>query len=122
MSFINWNAYILHCTYIRPKPKAKYAICVSSNEKHLFFFINTEPRKLFDPDSQVKVSPTELPFLKYDSFINAADTITCIVGTTCTVKKHFGPIPDELKNRIKSIVKNSETLSSRFIQDILMSE
>jgi hypothetical protein len=119
MPFINWGAYLLYCTYIRPKPKNKYAICVSSNGKDLFFFINTEPRKIFDPGTQLKVSPLELSFLKYDSYINTADFITCIVGTTCEVKKDFGQIPESLKEQIKIIVENSETLPPRFIQDIL---
>ena len=117
MPFINWGAYLLYCTYIKPKPKNKYAICVSSHEKNLFFFINTEPRKFFDPGTQLKVSPLGLPFLKYDSYINTTDFITCTVGTTCEVKRDFGQISESLKEQIKIVVENSETLPPRFLYE-----
>lgn len=119
MSFIHWNAYLLHCTYIRPKPKDKFAICVPSDGKNLFFFINTKPRTIVDSCTQLEVSSIELPFLKYNSYINTADFITCIVGSTCEVKKEFGLIPNQVIKKIKIAVEDSETLPSRFIQSIL---
>lgn len=119
MPFTNWGAYLLHCTYIKPKPKNKYAICVSCNEKDLFFFINTEPRKIFAAETQLKVSPAELPFLSHNSYINTADFITCIIGATCEVVQDFGQIPEQLKAQIKVAVEKSDTIPPRFIRDIL---
>lgn len=74
---------------------------------------------MFDPLTQVKITTVELPFLKYDSYINTADVITCVVGTTCKVEKEFGPLPIQVIAKIKQAVENSETLPVRFVQNIL---
>lgn len=119
MSFIHWNTYLLYCTYIKPEPKSKFAICVPADDKDLFFYINTNPRTMFNPLTQVKITTVELPFLKYDSYVNTADIINCVVGPTCKVEKEFGQIPKIVIEKIKIAVESSETLPYRFIQSIL---
>ena len=119
MSFVPWNTYLLYCTYIKPEPKNKFAICVPADNKDLFFYINSNPRTIFNPLTQVKITTVEFPFLKYNSYINAADIINCVVGPTCKVEKEFGPIPIQVVTKIKEAVENSETLPYRFVQNIL---
>ena len=74
---------------------------------------------MFDPLTQLKITTVELPFLKYDSYINTADIITCVVGPTCKVEKEFGPLPIQIITKIKEAVENSDTLPVRFVQSLL---
>ena len=118
MSFACGNAYLLKCYFTQPEPKNKYALCVCE-EKPLFFLISSFPRKMYSAASQLKVSPTDLPFLAHDSYINTAEAVTCIVQSTCDVLKDFGSMPTILKTRIKSTIPESDTLQKRFIDTIL---
>ena len=117
MPFKTGEVYLIYCTYINP-PKNKFAICVNG-KKPLLFFINSKPRKYFHPDSQVLVKTNDFSFLKYDSYINTADIVTCVVPITCTVKKQFGGISTNIRRKIKNAVEGSDTLPPRFIKDIL---
>lgn len=117
MPFKTGEVYLINCTYINP-PKDKFAICVCE-KKPLLFFINSKPRKYFHPDSQLLAKTTDFPFLKYDSYINTADIVTCVVPITCTVKKQFGNIPSNIRGEIKKAVEGSNTLPPRFIKNIL---
>ena len=117
MPFKTGEAYLIYCTYTNP-PKNKFAICVYE-KKPLLFFINSEPRKYYHPDSQILVKTTDFPFLKYDSYINTADIVTCVVPITCTVEKQFGNIPTNISRKIKNAVESSSTLPLRFIKNIL---
>ena len=116
MSFKVGVVYLISCTYTRP-PKNKFAICVQE-DKPLFFFINTNPRTHSQPESQIVVAPSELPFLKYDSYINTADFVTCVVPITCEILKEFISIPSSIREKIKTAVGTSVTLSPRFIKSI----
>jgi len=117
MTFFLWDAYLLHCSFTRP-PKEKYAICVC-NKTPLLFFINSEARTRYDITSQLAVTPDDMPFLRHDSYINAAEVITCVIPTTCTIKKTFGHVPPHIKQAIIALVSNSKTLPKRFIDIIL---
>lgn len=118
MSFVCGNAYLLKCYFTQPRPKNKYALCVCE-EKPLFFLISTSPRNFYAADSQLMVATTDLSFLSHDSYVNTAEVITCIVDSTCDVLKDYGPMPHVLRERIKSTVLKSDTLSKRFINTIL---
>jgi hypothetical protein len=118
MSFTCGNAYLIKFRFTRPRPKEKYAICVCE-EKPLFFFISSNPRTRFLADSQLKVSQTDLPFLRKNSYVNTAEAVTCVVPHTCNIIKDFGSIPDHIKERIKMLVRKSDTLPERFISIII---
>ncbi len=118
MSFVCGNAYLLKCYFTQPRPKNKYALCVCE-EKPLFFLISTSPRKCYNPDSQLEVTQTDLSFLAHDSYVNTGEVITCIIDSSCDVLKDYGPMPHVLRERIKSTVVKSDTLSKRFINTIL---
>jgi len=100
MTFTPGQIYLLFCNYTNP-PKSKFAICVCGI-KPLFFFINSEPRPFPDQSSQIMVTPHELPFLNYDSYINAADVVTCVEPITCIVKKNLSVIPKSVADKIKN--------------------
>jgi len=117
MSFICGNAYLIKFRFTRP-PKEKYAICVCE-EKPLFFFISSKPRTRFVSDSQLKVSPTDLPFLRKDSYVNTAEVVTCVIPHTCSIIKDFGSVPEHIRQQIKTLVRESETLPKRFIDIII---
>lgn len=117
MSFTCGNAYRLKCYFTQPNPKEKYALCVCE-EKPLFFLINSLPRRRHTANSQLKITPGELPFLAHDSYINTAEVITCVVSASCDILKDYGPISRVLKQRIKSTVLDSVTLPTRFINTI----
>jgi len=118
MCFICGDAYLLNVKFARPKPKNKFAICVCK-EKPLFFLISSEPRRKFNANSQIKLLPIDLPFLSYPSYLNTSEVVTCILPHTCRIIKEFGPIPSDLKQKIKSVVHESETLPQRFINIII---
>ena len=119
MSFICGNAYLIDCQFTKP-PKKKYAVCVCDyDKKPLLFFINSSPRTRFAPSSQLKIFPIDLAFLRKESYINTADVITCDIPYTCDIIKNFGPVPDHVKQKIKKIVHESETLPNRFIKIII---
>jgi hypothetical protein len=117
MSFICGNAYILNCEFTRPLPKKKYAICINQ-EKQLFFFINTNPRRRYDQFTQLEVTPSELPFLKYNSFINIAEHFVCEIPL-CDKIKDFGSIPDHIKQKIQKVIPDVMTLPQSLIDNIL---
>lgn len=117
MPFKTGEAYLVSCTYTNP-PKNKFAICVCE-KKPLLFFINSNPRSQFHPDSQILVKPSDFPFLTYDSYINTADVVTCAGPPTCKVLKKFGNIPQNIRQTIKATVANSSTLPLRFIKTII---
>lgn len=112
MSFVAGNAYLIKFRFTKPKPKEKYAVCVDG-EKPLLFFISSNPRFRFLPDTQLEVSPGDLNFLKKISYINTAEAITCIIPHTCNILKDFGSVPNHVRQRIKSVVRESETLPER---------
>ena len=119
MLFMCWNAYLIKFNVIRPSAKEKYAICVCDDEnKPLFFLISSNPRTRFSPVSQMEVSSADLFFLRNKSYINIAEVITCVDSRTGNVIKDFGTIPEHIKQKIKIIVKESETLPERFIDII----
>lgn len=120
MPFAYGNAYLIKFWFTRPRPKEKYAICVCE-EKPLFFFISSNPRTRFVSASQLKVSPTDLPFLRKISYVNTAEAVTCVIPHTCNIIKDFGPLPEHIKQQIKILVRESETLPKRFI-DIIISK
>ncbi len=116
-SFKCGNAYLIECKFIRPYPKTKYAICVCE-EKPLLFFISSKPRTRFLYDSQLEVSPSDLPFLKRDSYINTAEAVTCVIPHTCKIIKDLGAVSVKIRKKIKRLVGASETLPPRFIEVI----
>lgn len=116
MSFKIGYVYLISCTYTNP-PKTKFAICVRE-EKPLLFFINSKPRKHCQPESQILIKPSDFPFLKYNSYINTADIVTCVVPITCTVLRELGNIPQHICEKIKETVSVSYTLPPRFISSI----
>jgi hypothetical protein len=118
VSFTCGHAYLIKFLFTKPRPKEKYAVCVNE-EKPLFFLISSNPRTRFKPDSQLKVSRTHLPFLRKESFINTAEAVTCVVPHTCSILKDFGSIPETVKHQIKMLVRESETLPERFIDQII---
>ncbi|QTA83235.1 Uncharacterized protein dnl_56300 [Desulfonema limicola] len=118
MSFTCRNAYLIKFRFTKPRPKEKYAICVCE-EKPLFFFISSNPRTRFLPDSQLKVSPTDLSFLRKDSYVNTAEAVTCVIPHTCKIIKDFGTVPENIRQQIKALVRESETLPKRFIDIII---
>lgn len=118
MPFICGNAYLLKCHFTKPYPKEKYAICVSK-EKPLFFLISSNPRTRFNTISQLQVTPSDLSFLSQESYINTAEVITCVIPHSCNVLRDYGPVPDHIKQQIKSLVSNSDTLPERFIDTII---
>lgn len=118
MSFICRNAYLLKCYFTRPNPKNKYAICVCE-QKPLFFFISTNPRTRFNPDSQLHVSTSDLSFLNHDSYINTAEVVTCTLHHTCDILKDYGSIPNHIKEQIIKKVHDSNTLPQRFVDLII---
>ena len=120
MPFICGNAYLLKCNFTKPHPKEKYAICVGK-EKPLFFLVSSNPRTRFNTTSQLQVTPSDFSFLSQESYINTAEVITCVIPYTCNILKEYGPVPDQIKKQIKSIVRNSDTLPPRFI-DIIISK
>ncbi|WP_207689041.1 hypothetical protein [Desulfonema limicola] len=85
----------------------------------MFFFISSNPRTRFLPDSQLKVSPTDLSFLRKDSYVNTAEAVTCVIPHTCKIIKDFGTVPENIRQQIKALVRESETLPKRFIDIII---
>ncbi len=120
MSFICGNAYLINFRFTKPRPKEKYAICVCE-EKPLFFFISSNPRTRFEPASQLKVSPRDLSFLRKNSYVNTAEVVTCVIPHTCNIIKDFGSVPEQIRQQIKILVRESETLPKRFI-DLIISK
>ncbi|MBF0259989.1 MAG: hypothetical protein HQK62_14375 [Desulfamplus sp.] len=118
MPFTCGNAYLIKFMFTKPAPKEKFVVCVC-DIKPLFLFISSNPRTRFDINSQLKVFPVDLPFLKRASFINLAECITCVVPHNCTIVKDFGVINEVIRSQIKSRVLNSETLPQRFIDKII---
>lgn len=96
--------------FIKPRPKYKYAICVSP-EHPLFFFVNTRPRTSA-PKAQIYVSKFELSYLSHDSYINTAQPIT-ISQSEIDNAEVLGPITSNLKQKIKAVVEVSSYLSPR---------
>jgi len=117
MGFRIGQIYLLFCLYTKP-PKPKIAICVCDS-KPLFFFINSEPRPYLDQSSQILVTPHELPFLDYNSYINTSEVVTCVEPITCIIKKKFSVVPKSVADKIKKTVKSSTTLAERHIKTIL---
>ncbi len=103
--------------FTKPNPKEKYAICVD-DKKPLFFFVSSIPRTRFLRDTQLEVSPADLPFLNRISYVNTAEAITCVVPHTCKVLKDFGPVSTRIKEQIRHMVRESETLPARFVEII----
>ncbi len=92
----------IYCSYITP-PHFKYAICVCP-ARPLFFFINTEPRRIA-PDAQVLVTPSELPCLDRDSYVNTAQVLTFSEDEIAKSQKR-GALPDNIKKRIRENTDN----------------
>lgn len=117
MPFEIGRVYLLFCNYTDPQ-KPKFSICVC-DQKPLFLFINSEPRRVPDKSSQVLVSPKELGFLDYDSYIDTANVLSCLEGVSCKILKNFPVIPKSVADKIKKAVKSSSTLAVRHIATIL---
>lgn len=117
MSFQLGRIYLLFCNYTDPQ-KPKFAICVC-DRKPLFLFINSEPRKFPDKASQVPVSPKELNFLDYESYIDTSNVLSCLEGVSCKILKNFPIVPKTVADRIKKAVRESSTLAGRHIATIL---
>lgn len=100
----------VYCVFINP-PHYKYAVCVSP-ELAIFFFINTDKRRR-TPDAQVLVSTSELPALKYDSYINTAEVVT-FNQMHLSAAKIIDRLPDKVKERIKSVVATHKYLPPRY--------
>ena len=66
------DVILIYCKFISPQ-KHKYALCVCPHLPR-FFFINSAPRSS-KPDAQLRVSTSDLPFLKHDSFVNTGEMV-----------------------------------------------
>jgi len=118
MSFTPGNSYLVHCTFVRPKPKKKYIICLTEEVRFGIFYINTKANPFHPSTTQVSVTPGELSYLKYDSYINTAEMSVCL-KETCVIVKDYGRIPDSLFSSIRGQVEASETLSPKTINGII---
>jgi len=118
MTFITGNSYTLICFFLKNhRMRSKYVICLDEN-RPLLFFINTNPSRLY-PETQLQVTPSELPFLTHNSFIDTSTPITCTLSKTCKIEKDHGQVPDDIKDKIRHLVRNSDQLPARHIEDIL---
>lgn len=73
MIFHAGHVYYIYCSYIKPAHH-KFSVCIYP-PKARFFWINTEPRKT-RPDAQLLITPTELPCLDRDSYLDTGRIIT----------------------------------------------
>lgn len=96
----------IHCSYITP-PHFKYVICICPNWP-LFFFINTEPRRI-TPDAQLRITPAELPFLDRDSYVDTAQALT-FSKNEIAKSETKGSLPENIKRRIREITDNHKHL------------
>jgi len=97
----------VYCNFIKP-PDYKYCVCIDSSQ-HLFFFINTNQRRK-SPDADVLVTQNELPFLKYNSYINTATPIR-IIGEDLKKGDNKGQLPDNVIMKILKTVYTSIYIS-----------
>ena len=120
MSFVSGRAYRVCYHLVGSSPKEKNIICVSDVDKYLVFFIVSEPRLHQPEGSQIRISPSELFFLSFDSFVDTAE-ITICNPITWKVVADYGKIPNVLRDKICTAVSTSETLALRYIDNILKS-
>ena len=106
----------IYCKFVKPTPKHKYVVCVSP-QYPLFFLINTEPRKI-SPEAQVLVKASELPFLKYDSYINTAMLCTFSLNEIQRAQKK-GVLTHPIIESIKSAVTKQKYLTQKQIELVL---
>ena len=106
----------IYCSYIKPQPKYKYAVCVCPNPP-LFFFINTEPRSR-TLDAQLFVAQSEIPSLQHDSYINTAEIVTFPKAEIDNADKK-GTLPPRVRNRVRDIVTMHRYLSPMHKKHVL---
>lgn len=103
------DVILVNCQLTNP-PKEKFAICVCP-EKKLFFFINSQPRRL--AEAQVEIQDYELDCLSHNSHVDTSKVVTfseCELQTS----RHKGPLSNMLKLRIKRRVREHPHLAKRY--------
>jgi len=73
MIFQAGHVYYIYCSYIEP-PHHKFSVCIYP-PKARFFWINTKPRQT-RLDAQLSITPTELPCLTHDSYLDTGRIFT----------------------------------------------
>lgn len=120
--FLSGYIYYVNCTYFKSNEdygRHKYAIALTSGTINVcVFFINSKKRNLPAPETQVLVTPNDIPSLSHDSYIDTSQHKICM-ETTCLIKSNIGMIPDELIQQIRSLVQESKTITGRYKQQIL---
>lgn len=110
------DLFYIYSLTVLPKPKFKYAICVCDIDR-LFFWINSKRRKL-RLDAQLHVTPTEIPSLKHESWV---DTSRFVTYDEPEIKDddYRGTISNSVKNKIRQIVSLHNHLSPKQQQLVL---
>ena len=100
--FVPGDIYAITCSYLSPKHE-KYSICINQ-ELARFLWINSKPR-ITRPKAQLKVLKGELPFLKYDSYIDTGQLYTFPPDDLNTAR-YLGSTPNDLRERIVAKVQS----------------
>ena len=69
----------------------------------------------------IKSISDRFAFSQKISYVNTAEAVTCVIPHPCNIITDFGPVPEHIKQQIKILVHESETLPKRFI-DIIISK
>ncbi len=94
------DVILVKCQFTNP-PKEKFAICVCPEEK-LFFFINSQPRRL--AEAQVEIQDYELDCLSHNSHVDTSKVVT-FSERELETSRHLDHISTMLKLRIKTRVR-----------------
>ena len=103
-----------------PEPgRNKYCLCLCVEES-LFFTINTKPYKFAPQETQLLLHKEQLPFLEYDSYLDASKVKQIPVDAVEEGLKHGGvfPVDESALKHIRFIVSRQRYLAKRFL-DIL---
>ncbi len=120
MHFVWRFYYVLNCRHTRPDPKNKYIAIILSGSNPMGFFVNTRINDYYKchPNllsSQVSISRSEYPFLKWDSYI---DCNNLYPFEWLELKNNCQTINDGTKEQIIKVVANSETIDQLYIDAI----
>lgn len=107
MIFYTGHVYYIYCSYIIPA-HSKFSLCIYPS-KARFFWINTEPRKT-RLDAQLLITPTELPCLKHDSYLDTGRLVT-FPSSALNTAIYKDVLKPSTANKIKDMVNKHPHLT-----------
>jgi hypothetical protein len=118
-----WHIYLCERCNLSEPPKDKWVVTVCKRKDSIWgFFINSDIPRFIQASpalakSQVKVSPGDYDFLKYESFVGCNDLKSFFASELKQPKKR--PLKTTTKDLILEAVKESVTIDPERIKILL---